>query len=43
MFGDYRVPTTWSWIRLVAVLVLVRLMSVWFTLRFAVGGRSPRQ
>lgn len=43
MFGDDRVPTTWSWIRLVLVLVLVRLMSVFFTLRFAVGGKSPRQ
>ncbi|MGH8872822.1 MAG: glycosyltransferase [Acidimicrobiia bacterium] len=43
MFQDDRVPTTWSWVRLVAVLTLVRLMSVWFTLRFAIGGRSPRQ
>lgn len=43
MFGDDRVPTTWSWVRLVAVLALVRLMSFWFTLRFAVGGRSTRQ
>ena len=43
MFGDERVPTFWSWTRLVAVLTLVRLMSVWFTLRFSVGGRSPRQ
>jgi glycosyltransferase involved in cell wall biosynthesis len=43
MFGDDRVPTFRSWVRLVGVLTLVRLMSVWFTLRFALGGRSPRQ
>jgi glycosyltransferase involved in cell wall biosynthesis len=43
MLQDDRVPTIWAWVRLVAVLTLVRLLSVWFTLRFAVGGRSPRR
>lgn len=43
LLGDDRIPTTWSWVRLVGVLALTRLMSVWFTLRFAVGGRSPRR
>jgi glycosyltransferase involved in cell wall biosynthesis len=43
MLKDDRVPTFWSWVRLVGVLTLARLMSVWFTLRFALGARSPRQ
>jgi glycosyltransferase involved in cell wall biosynthesis len=42
MLKDDRVPTFGSWVRLVAVLTLARLMSVWFTLRYALGGTSPR-
>lgn len=40
---DERTPNWWAWIRLAAVLTIMRLTRGWFILRFAFGGRSPRQ
>ena len=42
LYGDVRIPSRWSWVRLVAVLTVIRLMRAWFTLRFAFGSGSPR-
>jgi len=42
LYEDKRIPSRWSWVRLVAVLTMMRLMRAWFTLRFAFGGGSPR-
>lgn len=43
LYGDQRVPGRWAWVRMVSVLSLIRLMAAWFLLRYALGGRSPRQ